>query len=189
MIETLSSIIGYGAVVMNLVLFLSSNRQTICIIKAVIEIFWATSYFLIGKFTIAILALVALIRQCVFFFRGKKAWAQSPIWLIVFLACALISPLIELFSIGRENLNALLVLTNLLPVVGSLFYVFAYYSTRAIITKILAFPGVVLYLTYVILISNVAGIVGNTLSLISVAIGLVRELIKIKKSPIERAKE
>ena len=175
--QVISSGFGYLAVFFNLLLFLSRDRRVICVIKGVIEVFWALSYFLIERYTIAILALIATLRQCVFFFRGKKDWADKRIWLYLFLALTLSSPVIETIVAVSKNLAFCQIAINFLPMIASVFYVFAYYCKSALNTKFVALPAVVIYLIYVYLIKNHAGILGNILALLSLSLGLINEYV------------
>jgi hypothetical protein len=181
MLLSFSKIFGYLAVCCNLGLFLSKDRRVICIVKGIIEIFWALSYFLIERYTIAILALTATIRQCVFFFRGRRAWADKRVWLYLFLVVTLLSPITEIIIAVGKSLAFYQIAITFLPMVASVFYVFAYYCKSALNTKFIALPGVVIYLIYVSIIQNQAGIVGNILSLLSLSMGLINEYVNYKK--------
>ena len=56
-----------------------------------------------------------------------------------------------------------------------MIFVLGFYAKNTVFTKASSLVGNVLWLTYAILIGNIAGLVGNVLMLISALVGLWRE--------------
>lgn len=177
MLRTVGEILGYIAVVAGCFIYVGKTRKALAITKLCIECCWLISYILQGGlWTMLILTAIAIARQVVFYFRGIKKWADSIVWLVVFLLCTCISPTLELVSKG---FSWELFLTLLLPTTGSVLIAFVYYCKSPIVAKILGLPASFAYLVYAIIISNLplilSGIVGLPITIVSLILQIKEE--------------
>lgn len=177
MLNIIGQILGYIAVAGGCFLYIGQSRKALSLTKLSIESVWLVSYILQGGlWTMLILTIIALARQIVFYFRGQKKWASSKIWIIVFLICTLISPIIEILTKG---FSWQLFLPLLLPTAGSIFIIFVYYVKSPILAKTLGLPASTFYFIYAIVISNlpliVSGIVGLPITIVSLIFQIRKE--------------
>lgn len=160
---------GYVVVVLGGVMFLSTKRKQILTLKLITELFSLANMFLLGQFTGAALNVLNVGRSIVFYHREDKKWAQGYIWLFIFLGITLISPVMTWQGP-----------ISLLPAFGSALACIGYYMKKPLAMKCFILPGITLWLIYTILGNNYAPAVSNALSIISLVIGIVREIKKIK---------
>lgn len=174
-LKLIGEIIGFVAIGENFFIFLSNRRERILIFKFISDVLWATNNFLVGGYTGAILNVVAMGRETVFYNRDKHKWASSPIWLAVFLAVTAISPMMSLIS-GKEGWYAVL------PALGSMAAVIGFYSRKPAITRYVSFIANGLWLVYAIFVWNISSIVCNIVLLTSAVIGMLLAAVNKKKA-------
>ena len=164
-----AQIIGYIAVAENLLIYISNRRERILLMKFISDALWLINYVLLGGFTGAALNGVAMMREAVFSLRDRYRWANAKWIPAIFLAFTWISPVLEWIR------NEAFSWQPLLPAVGSMIFVLGFYSKHTMRTKVSSLFGCALWLTYAVLLSNWAGMVGNILMLISAVVGIVHE--------------
>lgn len=173
-LKLIGEIIGFVAIGENFLIFLSNRRERILIFKFISDVLWAANNILLGGYTGAILNVVAMGRETVFYNRDKRRWASSPIWLVVFLAVTAVSPMMSLIS-GKEGWYAIL------PALGSMAAVIGFYSRRPAITRYVSFLANGLWLIYAIFVENISSIVCNIVLLISAVTGLILAYVNRKR--------
>lgn len=181
-LKLIGEIIGFVAIGENFLIFLSNRRERILIFKFISDVLWAANNILLGGYTGAILNVVAMGRETVFYNRDKRRWASSPIWLVVFLLVTAVSPMMSLIS-GKEGWYAVL------PALGSMAAVIGFYSRKPAITRYVSFLANGLWLTYAIFVHNVSSIVCNIVLLTSAVTGLILAYVNRKKLEKHRVPE
>ncbi|MBQ8174143.1 MAG: YgjV family protein [Clostridia bacterium] len=163
--------IGYFAVFLGLFSYVSTKRKPIYIMKGVTDALWVINLAMYGMYTAAFINCMNIGRTTVSYFREDKKWAAHRIWLPIFLAATLISPILTWAGS-----------ISLLPSIGSLLACFGYYMHSPLALKCFVLPGTALWLVYGILSGNISLIVGNVLNVTSLSIGIVREIVALKKT-------
>ena len=161
--------IGLIAVIEGFFIYLSSKRERILIFKFISDFLWMLNHFCLGGYTGALLNLVAMGREAVFYNRDKRKFAKSTLWLYFFLIAVAISPLLSLVS-GKEGWYALL------PAFGSMAAVIGFYSRYPNVTRYTSFVANGLWLAYNVIISNYSATLSGVILLLSALIGTVRSL-------------
>ena len=169
---------GYVVVVLGGVMFLSTKRKQILTVKLISELFSFANMILLGQFTGAALIVLNIGRSVVFYHREDKKWAQSYIWLFVFLGITLISPIMTWAGP-----------ISLLPAFGSALACIGYYMKHPLAMKCFILPGITLWLIYTFLGANYAPAIANVLAIISLTIGIVREMQKIREKRAQREED
>ena len=172
--KLIGEIIGFVAIGENFLIFLSNKRERILIFKFISDVLWATNNILVGGYTGAILNVVAMGRETVFYNRDKHKWASSPLWLAAFLLVTAVSPVMSLVG-GKEGWYAIL------PALGSMAAVIGFYSRRPAITRYVSFLANGLWLVYAIFVHNVSSIVCNVVLLTSAVTGLILAYLQKKQ--------
>ena len=163
----IGNIIGYIAVAFNIVIFVSNRRGVILIMKLISDCLWATNGVLLSitnpaNFTSALLNVIAIGREIVFYYKYNKKWASHMIWLYIFASLTLISP----FTSWAGPIT-------LLPTIGSIIAVFAFYSKRPNVIRYLSFVFSIMWLVFGIVVENYPIVICNVLGIISSTIGLI----------------
>ncbi len=171
MMQITAQILGYIAIALSILMFISTKRSALLLTKLISEALWFFNMLLLGLYTGASLNAINIVRSFVFFHRDSKKWAKGYLWLFLFLAATLISPVMTWAGP-----------VSLLPAFGSVLACLGYYMRRPIMTKILNLPGIGLWLVYAILTGNTVATVSGFFQIGSLAIGLVRELISFRKN-------
>lgn len=71
----------------------SGSRKKILSLQVVCCVLWVTHYGLLGAWTGALINCLGLARAVVCACNDRK-WAKSPLWLVFFLVCYAVSPLL-----------------------------------------------------------------------------------------------
>ena len=90
----IAQIVGYVAIAESVFIFISNKREKILIFKLIDDALWFTNMVLMGAYTGAVLNAIAIVREIIFFNRGKKKWATHKFWLFFFMIVMLVSPVL-----------------------------------------------------------------------------------------------
>ncbi len=169
--EMLAQIIGYVAVTIGVVLFVSTRRKTLLLLKMLSDLLWTVNMLFLGLYSGAALCGISACRSFVFYHREDKKWAKSNAWLVFFLAATLVSPIMTWEGP-----------ISLLPAFGSVLACLGYFARRPLVIKALNLPGVSCWCLYGLLSANYPSAINEAISLFSLLVGLVRELLLLRKS-------
>ena len=169
-IDVLAQIFGFAGIAVSLIIYAPKTRSKILVCKFISDVLWFLNYLLVGAYTGAVLNVVAMGRETVFYNRERKKWADHLIWLYVFIAITLLSPILELIKSSELSL------IPLLPAVGSVFAVISFYSKKPSVMRIFGFIAQVFWLAYGICIFNISAVICNVLTITSALIGTVRDM-------------
>lgn len=166
---TVGQIVGIVAIVGNLFIYISNKRERILVLRFVTDILWGINYFCTGSLTGVIINVINVVRESIFYCRGKKKWADHNVWLPVFIILAMISPTVDWINAGH------FLWAPLLPAVGCACTVVGLFNKKTSVTKIMALFAGSLWLVYSILLFNPTAIIANAVVIVSAIIGLVNE--------------
>ncbi|MBE6593416.1 MAG: YgjV family protein [Ruminococcaceae bacterium] len=164
----ISQLFGAVGIFISITIYAGKNRSNIITCKFISDIVWAVNYTLIGAYTGALLNVIAMARETVFYNRGKKKWASSRLWLYVFILLVLISPAIDLMKPGVFSI------APLFPAVGSTFAVLSFYCLNEKRMRLLGLIAQLLWLVYGFFPFNPTGIISCSLTIVSIIIGALR---------------
>ena len=167
--QIIASLVGALGIGANVLIYQQKTGKNLLIYKLISDILWATHYLILGGFSAFAIACIGIVRESIFL-NQKHKWAQSRLWLWVFVA----------LSLGSAMLTWKTVM-NLLPTVASLLSVFGFWRSNPTLSKILAFPISFCMLSYDIYILSYMGIANEAFTLISAIISIII-LLKTKKS-------
>lgn len=173
-LKIVGEIVGVIATVEGFFIYYNSTREKILTFKFISDALWLINLLCLGGYTGAILNLIGMGREVVFYNRDKRKFASSPLWLPLFLVITAISPMVSLIS-GREGWYAIL------PALGSMAAVIAFYQRRPAMTRVVGFFSQVLWLIYACFILNYSSIVCNIILIISAVAGTIRALVGKKQ--------
>lgn len=157
-------VFGYLAILCMLLIYVSVNRSRILKVKIVTDSLFLLNQFFLGMMTGAALYAVAISRSAIFYQRGRRKWADTPLWLVFFILLTLISPILTWAGP-----------ISLLPTVGSIICVFSYYVTNTILLRVLSFFGEGLWLVYGLLSGSRAVAIAGVIALVSIGVGMLNE--------------
>ena len=180
-LKTIGEIIGFVAIAEGFLLYISTKRKTIFTFRMISCGMWATSYLLQGAIPAGCNSLIGFTRDTVFRFRGEKKWADSKLWLVLFI---FLSILVAIINCVREGAFSVL---TILPTVGTSVLILCNFSKNTLLVKCGGIFCGTVYLVYTAIVGSISGIFGNSVVVISSVIGIIREIIKMKREKAEAA--
>lgn len=164
-----AQVFGVIGIAVSFFIYIARKRSSILLCKFACDVIWSVHYILIGAWSGAALQFVAMARETVFFHKDKK-WASSRFWLYLFAGLTLLSGILT-----WEGPS------SLLPAVGSVCAVISFWCTKPIHIRLLAIPAQGLWTVYNVIHRSLTGGISSGLQLISVLLGLARDLSEMKK--------
>lgn len=156
----LSTIFGVVGIIANMIIYWQKSREKMLSFKLFADVVWTAHYGLLGAQTGAVTCGISILRETVFL-NKKHRWAQSNLWLILFV----------LISVGFGIAgwkNAI----NLFPLLASILSVISFAIGKPGLSRILQIVISVLFLVYDIYVMSYAGIINEVCTLTSVVIAL-----------------
>ena len=157
--------IGVVAIIVSFFVFLSNRRKTILICKGITDVLWCANNFMIGATTGAILNIVMVFREFVFYNRLDKKWAQHKFWMVIFSVMCFVSPVVEI--INTKTFNIL----PFFPAVGSVIAVFGFYNAKPSRIRAYNFLASTPWLIYTIMVGNITCAISTAIGMISAILG------------------
>lgn len=163
---------GIGAIAIVLIFFAFSSRKrgTLLALKCGNDLLWCVHYFLIGAYSGVATNLLNACREYIFSYREKKKWAQHAFWPYLFVAACLVSSVLTWQGTA-----------SLLPALGASFSTVGLWCKEPYRMRLLNLPSLLLWLWYAIVMRTPASILSCSISLMSVIIGLIKDVQERKK--------
>lgn len=164
---------GLGIVGMILVFlsFQQKKRVRILLLQTCSSFIFFIHFTLLGAYIGGILNLIASVRALIFSQRDKK-WAAHPFWVWFFiLLCA---GVYAVTTLTQDSLTLGHALLELLPVLGMAATTFSFRMKSAALVRRFSIISSPLWLVYNIASGSVGGTITESVSLISILIGILR---------------
>jgi hypothetical protein len=159
--------VGVIAMCESFFIFQVTDRRKMLALKLLDDLLWITHHILIGGYTAALTTSIAVFREIIFYYKGRKPWASNVLWAIgfslVFAACA---PLtwVNIFSI--------------FPAMASVVATWSFWVNKTNVTKLIQLPSAVCMFIYCIVYSSYSGVLTQIITIISIALFFARSFIK-----------
>lgn len=154
---------GIGAMISLFLIYQQKSRKNIILCKLSADIFWTFHYFCLGAPAGMIPNLVGFFREIVFYNRNSKKWANTPLWVALFIVVNL--------SLGLRTFDKWY---NIIPIVASSFVTISLWINNPNLTKIISAPVSASFLIYDIFVGSYIGIVNESISILSIAIYFIK---------------
>lgn len=160
-------ILGLGAMISLFLIYQQKNRKNIILCKLSADIFWIAHYFYLGATAGMIPNFVGILREVVFVQRGKKRWASTPLWVVLFISINLVLG----FSTFQNSYD-------LIPIIASSFVTISLWLNNPNLTKIISIPVSIAFLVYDIFVVSYMGIINESFAILSILIYFIRKKAK-----------
>ncbi len=157
-IASLVGVLGIGA---NVLIYQQKTGKNLLIYKLISNILWATHYLILGGISAFAIACIGIVRESIFL-NQKHKWAQSNLWLLLFVLLSVGSAIITWKS-----------LMNLLPATASVLSIFGFWRAKPKLSRILAYPISLCMITYDIFILSYMGIANELFTLLSTTVAIM----------------
>lgn len=176
-IEVIGTVCGIICIFLAIINYIFTDRNKIIIVKGLSDITNGLNNLCYGKIAPTILNFIGLGRETVFFFRGKKKWADSVVWMYVFMAAMVGTPVVINIIEGWNWME-------LLPAGASFFSVYGLYSKNTVTTKICIIAAQIMHTIYQGWVGNITAFITSVMPIISAIIGLIREYNKYRSAKL-----
>ena len=171
---------GIGIIAMILAYFIYSarTRKMLITLKFISNALWGTHYFMLGAYPGAIMNVINMGRETVFQCKTSKKWAQTPIWVVVFIVINVSSTLLSWQ--GWQSA---------LPAVGASIAVIGLWCASPLTIRLFSLPSTTCWLIYAAMSGTVSGIICNVIQLIAIFVGLYRDFSERKAAKTAKKEE
>ncbi len=178
-IEIIAQIIGIIAMMFNILSYQGKKQRTVITLQLFGATFFAVNFLLLGATVGGILNILAAVRAVVFVFK-ERFKADSIYWFIAFIASYIAVYVLNFTVFGKEP-TAFNFIIEILPVIGMLSLNIGFrLKDSASIRKcgLISSPA---WLIYNIVAGSVGAIICETITLVSIFIGMFRHDKKADK--------
>ena len=162
--------VGCFAMVALVLSYQQKKREKLILCKLSADVFWVVNFFLVGGHGGMISNSIGIVRESIFFHRGKRKWASSPVWPAVFILAGWSAFFIALFAFGDGTFSII----HILPICATTCATLSFWSRDPLLTKALSAPATGSFLVYNLLISNYVGAINESVVLVSITVGIIR---------------
>lgn len=160
----LINLFGLGAMISLFLIYQQKSRGKIILCKLFADVFWIAHYFCLGATAGMIPNLVGFFREILFLQRNKKKWANTPMWVIVFI-------LIN-FALGMRTFSKWY---NIIPIIASSFVTLALWLNNPKLTKIISAPVSASFLIYDCFVGSYIGVLNESISILSILFYFIKQ--------------
>lgn len=159
MIAMFFGVLGVAA---NVIIYQQKSGKKLLMYKLISDVIWMLHYLSLNAISGALVAGIGIIRETVFLNQNKK-WAQSKLWLVLFLILSVLSA-----AFTWKNVF------SVLPALASVLSVYSFWRSKPSLTRTLAFPISASMLTYDLACGSYMGICNEIFTLGSAIVGIFR---------------
>ena len=171
-IEIIAQAIGIVAMVFNILSYQGKKQKTVITLQLFGGLLFAVNFWMIGAKVGGILNVIAVLRALVFLFKDKLK-ADSVFWLIGFILSYITVYILTFTTFGTE-LTPWTVIRELLPVIGMTALSVGFRLKDAANIRKCGLVSSPAWLLYNIAVGSWGAIICETLTLISIFVGMFR---------------
>ena len=178
-IEIIAQIIGIIAMMFNILSYQGKKQRTVITVQLIGATLFAVNFLMLGAIVGGILNILAVIRAIVFVFKDKLK-ADSIYWFIAFIV-SYVSVYVLNFTVFGKAPTAFNLIIEILPVIGMLALNIGYRLKDSANIRRCGLVSSPAWLIYNIVAGSVGAIVCETITIISIFIGMLRHDKKTDK--------
>ena len=170
--EFIAQAVGILAMVFNILSYQGKKQSTVIALQLVGGALFAVNFFMLGATTGAILNVIAVARALIFLYKDKLR-ADRIEWLYGFIALYIAVYLLNFFVLGLD-VTARNLIIEILPVIGMTALSIGFRMKNAADVRKLGLISSPAWLIYNIFAHSYGAILCETLTLISIFLGMLR---------------
>ena len=163
MTDIISQIIGIAALCVTIICYQFNDQKKILIMQIIASVLFMTNLALRDAMAGALLNIHGICRALVFYQRGQRKWADSPLWAVFFSVLAVVCVVVT----WKSPLD-------ILPAVGTIFTTVAYYMTDAKWIRRLTLPSPPMWFVYHLSTANIGGMLNELFVIASIVTAMFR---------------
>lgn len=193
--------IGFIAIAMNIISVQFNKHWLIMLFKSLGSLFFSIQYLLLGAFTGMVMDLVGVIRNFVFANNVKKG-KSNKWWIVFFSIITAVSGIITIvltwnktiesltrWSSNVKILTALAVFLSIISVLAKLISTIGYGAKNPHTIRMINLPTFSMWIVYNFMVTSIAGILSDSMSIGSIIIAEIRYRDKGKNNSQSNQKE
>ena len=154
--------IGFAGTIILALSFQQRTRERIHFLMMFSSMFFAIHFFLIVAYTGCIMNIISIMRSFIFY-NYRRKWARSRLWLVVFLIVSIVAGILTWKNAW-----------SCLPVIGMLLTTVGLWMKNPARIRVITISGLPCWFTYNLVSGSIAGVVTETLNIISLATAIFR---------------
>lgn len=157
-----TQLVGFLGLFINIIAFQFKKHQQIVLCKTSSELVFAIQYILLGAWTAAILELISVIRNLLFYKFVKKNISTTPV-IVIFAIFVIVT--------GLATYDGAI---SLLPIGSKLLTSVSYGLKNERWLRIITLPSCIMWIIYNLTVGSIGGALGDFLSLVSLLIAMYK---------------
>ena len=174
--------IGIIAMIFPALSFQQKTQRRIVIFQLIGTAFFFVHYLLLNSIVGAFLNIIAFTRAIIYSQIGKKKWAYSLFWPLLFLALSILTYVLT-FTVFNTEKTPVNFIVESLPVIGLSIQHFGFRMKDAYKVRVMYLISAPLWVAYAAIKSSIGGILVDSINIVSIIIGIIRLDIKKKNNP------
>ncbi len=192
--DVLIQAIGFIAIAMNIISVQFNKHWTLMLFKSLGSFCFCVQYLLLGAFTGTVMEVVGVIRNFVFAYNVKKN-KSNKWWIVFFSIITVVSGIITItltwgatlsaLSHWTNNANALTfiaVLISILSITAKLLSTIGYGAKDPHKIRMINLPTFSMWIIYNCIVTSLAGMLSDSMSIVSIIIAEIRFRKKPEKN-------
>jgi len=172
-VDLFIQMIGFVALAISIIAFQFKKHGQIVFCKMASEFIFSIQYVLLGAWTAAVLDFISVIRNLLFCKLVKKNISTLPVILV--FGCFVIAT-------GVFTYDGL---ASLLPIASKLLTTVSYGMKNEKWLRIITLPSCVFWIIYNVTVGSIAGVLTDSLALVSLLIAMYKFDIRKQDAPTE----
>ncbi|MBR2499075.1 MAG: YgjV family protein [Clostridia bacterium] len=169
---------GVGAIICKILEYQVKSRNSMFMLTTIANVCWVLYFVLYGNFASSLTCLINVIKMLIFMQRGKRKWAESTWWLILFLVLQI---LVTIFIVSTW--------VDVFCIIAGFLGVFAYFFKDAKVYRLLSFFHMAFWVANSIANAYLIALLSDAFSTVSCGIAIFRYDILAKKSSAREDEE
>ena len=169
MFPLIAQIFGWTATLCSVITYVLRSRKAILGAKVSADLLSVIHYFLLGAFTGGLVCSINVVRGILYYNRDSKITSH--------ILCPITFIALNLISCAFSWLGWI----SLLPAIGSSIGVIGMWMKNPVRIRLVMVPAITLWLIYGVLIGSVQTVVSNIFTLVSIGVGLTRDVLEWKQ--------
>jgi len=153
---------GVIAIICKVLEYQSKSRLASLTLCSIASVCWVAYFAFYGDFTSSLTCLIGILRLVIFMQMGKHAWADSKIWVVLFL---ILQAVIVVFTFSWSAIFA---------VIAGFISIFAYAVMNQKTYRFLSFFHMLSWITNGIINFYPIALISDSMSLVSVSVAIYR---------------
>jgi len=170
--EIVAQGIGIIAMAFNILAYQGKKQSTVIVCQFVGSLLFALNFFMLGAVIGGILNAISAVRAVIFLNKDKLK-AEKNIWLYGFIVVYIVVYVLN-FTVFSKEITALNMIVEFLPVVGMTALSVGYRMKKASDVRKMGLISSPAWLIYNIVVGSYGAIICETLTIISIFLGIFR---------------